>query len=94
MVDDIEIIIEVYKMLCKIRNLVEITLNYHRIVSWEELLRNIILMVYKVNLGIVLIQPLRLLPAGNKMYFPYPRGKLLYSPEPILEKAIIPETCL
>ena len=51
MINNIEIIIEIDKVVCKIRNLVQITLYYNRIVCRQKLIGNIILMIYQINFG-------------------------------------------
>ena len=92
MIDNKEIIIEIDKMVCKIRDLMQITLYYNGIVCRQKLAGNIILMIYQIDFRMVFIEPFRFLATGNEMYFPNPRGKFVNTPEPILQKAVIPET--
>ena len=52
--------------------------------------RDIVLMIYNMQLRIGGIQPLRQMPPGHKVYLIYPRRILFYRSEPILQ--IVPVT--
>ena len=89
---DIEVVIKIYEMFRQSGYLMDVAFYYHRVVGGKELLRDIVLVVYKVDLRVVRIEPFRFLPACNKMYLPYPRGEFLHSAEPVLQKSVVAET--
>ena len=88
---DIEIVVEVDKMLCQTGDFMQIAFNNHRIIGRQELLRNIVPVIHQMNLRMAFIQPCRFLPAGDKMDFAHPRHKLLHATEPVFQETVIAE---
>ena len=89
---NIEIIIKINKVLCQTGDFMHIVFYHHRIEGRQELLRDIILMTHQMKLRVALVEPLRLLPAGHKVYLTHPGGKLLHTAKPVFQEAVIAET--
>ena len=69
-----------------------IPLDNHRIECGEELRWDYVGMPYYIEFWIRHIEPFRRISGTYEVDFPYPRGELLDSSEPIFQESIIAET--
>ena len=77
------IIVEIDKLFRQSFNAVHIQFDRMRIKGRQVLRRDEIGMLHDVKLGICGIQPVRQMPPGDKMDFPYPWSIFLNSPKPV-----------
>ena len=90
-VDDVEIIVEIHKVLAQTGNVVHISLYHHRIEGGEELRGNEIGVAHYVELGIGGIEPLGRAAVHYEVNLAHPGSKLLHTAEPVAQEAVVSE---
>ena len=92
-VDNEEVVVEVDEMFRQSGYTVHIAFYHYRVVCRQEFGGYEVLVAHEVNLRIVLVEPIGLLTARNEMYLSYPGRKFLHTAEPVLQEAVVSETC-
>ena len=73
-VDDIEIVVEVDKVVGEAGDFVDVAFDHHRVVGRQELLRYVVLVADEIDFRVFRIEPVGLLPAFLKCFFRPPGG--------------------